>query len=275
MSVTTDLLWTPQTLFRVSPPARIGDANRTVMTIDSGDSGVPTSGTGQSTAALGVLLDDILGFTLYDRRGNRAGLVTAELSVDFVGPGDWRGPHLTAESRLETLDRDGGLSSVRVTDSAGALVAIGTVRGNFVDDVNPQRTVVTAPGPEPEPLAGGPAGSPIDLLGGALEATASGVRLTVPGQERLANANGVMHGGIVTCAHDLAGVAAANRDVPMLASSLRVNFFRPVPLDGPTVFDAETVRAGRRVSVVQVTARDHLGHTCSVATVTCRRTPTC
>ncbi|MFF0813792.1 hotdog fold thioesterase [Rhodococcus sp. NPDC003318] len=268
MSVTTELRWTPQTLFRVSPPARIGDANQTVMTIDSG--------TPPGTAALGVLLDDLLGFTLYDRRGDRAGLVTAELSVDVVRPAAWQGPHLTAESRLEALDRDGGLSSARVQDSAGALVAIATLRGNFVDDVSPQRTVVTAPGPDPQPLVGGLAGSPIDLLGGVLEATGSGVRLTVPGQEQLANANGVMHGGVITCAHDLAGTAAAAAgDIPMRAGSLRVNFFRAVPVDGPVVFDAETVRAGRRVAVTRVTARDHLGRTCSVATVTCRRDPAC
>ncbi|MFE5706287.1 hypothetical protein [Rhodococcus koreensis] len=39
---------------------------------------------------LAVLLDDLLGFTVWDRRGTRDGLVTAELSMDVVTPRRWR-----------------------------------------------------------------------------------------------------------------------------------------------------------------------------------------
>ncbi|MGW5072398.1 PaaI family thioesterase [Rhodococcus sp. NPDC004095] len=259
MTIATDLHETPQALFGVSRPVRDGHVNRSSMTLGAG---FP-----DSTAALGVLLDDILGFTLYHRRGDRAGLVSAALSVDFAPTTGWRGPHLASEARVETLDEDGGLSSTRVVDSAGTLIATGTLWGSFVDGVSENRPVLTATAPEP--MADGPSAPPLDLLGGRIEETGTGSRLTVPVNPALSNVLGMMHGGIQTCALDLAGSIAAGPS--MRTAALRANFFRPVPLDGPTVFDAEVMRAGRRVSVVRVTVRDHAGRDCSVATVTCRR----
>lgn len=259
MTIGTDLHPTPQDLFGVSRPVRDGHVNRSSMTLGVG---LP-----DSTAALGVLLDDILGFSLYHRRGDRGGLVSAALSVDFAPTAGWRGPHLASEARVEALDADGGLSSTRIVDSTGALVATGTLWGSFVDGVSENRPVLTATAPQP--VADGPSAPPLELLAGRIEETGSGARLSVPGNPALANVLGMMHGGIQTSAHDLAGTAAAGSG--MRAASLRVNFFRPVPLDGPTVFDAEVMRAGRLVSVIRVTARDDAGRECSAATVTCRR----
>lgn len=258
MTVATDLHGTPQTLFGVSPAVRGEEVNRTTMTIGA---------TPANTAALGVLVDDILGFTLYERRGNRAGVVSAALSVDFARPTGWQGPHLTAEGRLEALDTDGGLSSARIVDSAGALIATGTLWGSFVDGVTEDHPVLTAAATTP--AATGPATHPLELLGGRIENTDTGVRLSVPAARGLANALGAMHGGIQTCAHDLAGNAAAGPQ--MHTASVRVNFFRPAPVDVATTFDAEVLRSGRMVAVVRVVARDHSGREFSSATVTCRR----
>ncbi|MFD4183303.1 PaaI family thioesterase [Rhodococcus sp. NPDC058514] len=258
---------TPQALFRVSPATRAGDVNRMTM-----DLGTPVSH--GRTAALGVLLDDCLGFTMFERRGERAGLVSADLSVDFVRPTGWAGPRLTAEGRLETLGEDGGMSSVRVFDAAGGLVATGTAWGNFIDDVDPSRTDLPL-----EPLdESGPAPiPPLEMIGGSLERTDRGARLTVPPNRSLANSIGAMHGGVQACAYDLAGNAAAAGSAgagstrAMDTSSLRINFFRTVPLDRPAVFEAEVLRAGRRVVVTRVTCTDADGREYGVATVTCRR----
>ncbi|MFE3291855.1 PaaI family thioesterase [Rhodococcus sp. NPDC059234] len=256
-------LRTPQGLFRVGPPVRVDGRNQMTMDLAPGSGPV-------STAALGVLLDDILGFTLFEHKGSRSGLVSAELSVDFVRPSGWQGRRLTAESRLERLDADGGLSSVRVVDGAGIPIATGTAWGNFVDGVEPTRGGAVADHVE---AVDGPSAPPIELIGGHLERTETGARLTVPADRSLANSIGVMHGGIQACAYDLVGSALSGSggSSAMQTSSLRINFFRPVTLDRPAVFDAEVVRAGRRVSVVQVTGRDGVGRTCGVATVTCRR----
>lgn len=257
---------TPQALFRVSPPTRAGEVNRMTMELGPGEHG--------RSAALGVLLDDCLGFTMFERRGERSGLVSADLSVDFVRPTDWAGPRLTAEGRLETLSEDGGMSSVRVFDAAGGLVATGTAWGNFIDGVEQSRSdlpLSPVDESEPAPIA------PLEMIGGSLERTDRGARLTVPANRSLANALGVMHGGVQACAYDLAGNAAAAGAAGagsvkgMDTSSLRINFFRTVPLDRPAVFEAEVVRAGRRVVVTRVTCTDADGRECGVATVTCRR----
>ncbi|SEM36887.1 PaaI family thioesterase [Rhodococcus maanshanensis] len=253
---------TPQALFRVSPATRADEVNRMTM-----DLGAPESHGG--TASLGVLLDDCLGFTMYERRGDRAGLVSADLSVDFVRPTGWTGAHLTAEGRLETRGEDGAMASVRVYDSAGELVATGTAWGNFIDGVQQSRDdrpLVPADGSVPTST------TPLEAIGGRLERTERGARLTVPPNRSLANALGVMHGGVQACAYDLAGnAAAAGSAGAMDTSSLRINFFRTVPLDRPAVFEAEVLRAGRRVVVSRVTCTDADGRECGVATVTCRR----
>ncbi|MGW4479651.1 PaaI family thioesterase [Rhodococcus triatomae] len=257
MSIATDLGTTPQSLFGVSRAVRIGDVNRMTMTVGDGEA---------STAALGVLVDDILGFTLYHRRGDRDGLVSATLSVDFARPTGWHGPHLTADGTVETLDRDGGLASARIVDAAGALVARATLWGSFVDGVTQSRPIATEI--TPAPLLEG-ACDPVDALGAAIERTETGARVTVPPNPVLANAIGSMHGGVLTCAHDLAAGAAAGGS--MRSASLTVNFFTPVHVDVATVFDATVVRAGRRVCVVRVSALSPAGRELSTATVTLRR----
>ncbi|MFC7450386.1 PaaI family thioesterase [Rhodococcus daqingensis] len=253
---------TPQALFRVSPPTRAGEVNRMTM-----DLGAPEPH--GRTAALGVLLDDCLGFTMYERRGDRAGLVSADLSVDFVRPTGWTGLRLTAEGRLETRGEDGAMGSVRVFDAAGELVATGTAWGNFIDGVEQSRDDrPRAPSDESVPTST----TPLEAIGGTLERTDRGARLTVPPNRSLANALGVMHGGVQACAYDLAGNAAAAGTAGTFdTSSLRINFFRTVPLDRPAVFEAEVLRAGRRVVVTRVTCTDADGRECGVATVTCRR----
>ncbi|MFD1813802.1 PaaI family thioesterase [Rhodococcus gannanensis] len=259
MSIATDLGATPQSLFGVSRAVRIGDVNRMTMTLGEGEA---------STAALGVLVDDILGFTLYHRRGDRDGLVSATLSVDYARPTGWHGPHLTADGTVETLDRDGGLASARIVDGAGALIARATLWGSFVDGVTQTRPIATEI--TPAPLPAGVAG-PIEALCGTLESTEAGARLTVPPNPVLANAIGSMHGGILTCAHDVAATAAAGSS--MRTASLTVNFFTPVLVDAATVFDATVLRAGHRVCVVRVSALSSSGRECSTATVTLRRNP--
>ncbi len=259
MSIATELGRTPQSLFGVSRAVRDGDVNRMTMTLGDGPA---------ATAALGVLVDDILGFTLFHRRGERDGLVSATLSVDFVRPTGWQGPHLTAEGAVEVLDRDGGLASARIVDSSGALVARGTLWGSFVDGVTQSRPIATEI--TPAPLSAG-ASDPTDALGGTVESTVGGARLTVPPNPDLVNAIGMMHGGVLTCAHDVAATAAAGGS--MRAASMKVNFFRPAPVDATTVFDATVVRDGRRVCMVRVVALDAAGRECSTAAVTLRRDP--
>lgn len=257
---------TPQRLFRMRPPQRLDGFNRLTMDIEGLDSWAASP-----TATLGILVDDILGFTLWDRRGERSGLVTADLSVDFVTPTGWHGPELHADGRVVAVTADGGTSSTEIRDSAGTLIATGTAWGNFVDAGTDRSATVVRP---LATAASVPAASvaPLVRIGGRIERDGEHPRLIVPPNQALANKLGVMHGGIQACAIDLIGNAAVSApDTPMHTASLRINFFRPSPVDADLVFTAEVIRAGRAVAVARVTSTDADGRVCAVATVTCRR----
>lgn len=257
---------TPQRLFRMGPPQRLDDVNRLTMEID----GLRPQDV-SPTATLGILVDDILGFTLWNHRDDRAGVVTAELSVDFVTPTGWIGPEVRADGRIVSVTEDGGLAATEIRDSADALIATATAWGNFVDgDADRSSTVTRAvAAPQSIPTA---SVSPLARLRGRFEDAPAGTRLVVPPNPSLANKLGVMHGGIQACAIDLAGHAAlSSADAPMHTASMRINYFRPAPVDADVVFSAEVVRAGRSVAVARVTSSGADGRACAVATVTCRR----
>ncbi|QCQ91023.1 PaaI family thioesterase [Rhodococcus sp. SGAir0479] len=257
---------TPQRLFRMGPPQRVDSVNRLTMDIDGTD---PQGGS--TTAVLGMLVDDVLGFTLWDRRAARAGVVTAELSVDFVTPTGWTGPEVQADGRILSLTEDGGLAATEIRDSAGTLIAAATAWGNFVDGGADRSTSVVRPLAAPGTIPAA-AVAPLTRLGGRLEHSADGTRLIVPPNPALANKLGVMHGGIQACAIDLVGHAAlSSAEAPMHTASLRINYFRTAPIDTEVVFTAEVVRAGRSVAVARVTSTGVDGRACAVATVTCRR----
>ncbi|WP_430332417.1 PaaI family thioesterase [Rhodococcus sp. ACT016] len=256
---------TPQRLFRMRSPQRLDGFNRIVMDIDGLDTGAVSP-----TATLGILVDDILGFTLWDHRGARTGLVTADLSVDFITPTGWIGPEVRADGRVVTITEDGGVGATEIRDSAGTLVATGTAWGNFVDGSADRSTGIVRPLADADTMPAASA-SPLTRLGGRLD-RADGVRLVVPPNSALANKLGVMHGGIQASAIDLVGNAALSTpDAPMHTASMRINYFRPAPVDVDVVFTAEVIRAGRSVAVARVTSTGADGRVCAVATVTCRR----
>lgn len=256
---------TPQRLFRMGPPQRLGSVGRLTLDIE----GIDPDGV-SPTATLGILVDDVLGFTLWDRRGDRAGVVTAELSVDFVTPTGWIGPEVRADGRVVSLTEDGGLAAAEIRDSAGTPIATATAWGNFVDGAADRSTTVVRPLAVPGSVPAASV-SPLARIGGRFE---SATRLVVPANPALANKLGVMHGGIQACAIDLVGHAALSADAPMHTASMRINYFRPAPVDAEVVFTADVVRAGRSVAVARVTSVGADGRACAVATVTCRRPST-
>lgn len=257
---------TPQRLFRMSRPQRLDGVNRLTMDIE----GHAPQGI-SPTATLGILIDDILGFTLWDRRGDRTGVVTADLSVDFVTPTGWIGPEVVADGRAVAITGDGGIASTELRDGAGTLLATATAWGNFVDAGADRSTTVARPASVPGAIPDASVSS-LTRIGARFEDSADGTRLVVPANPALANKLGVMHGGIQACAIDLVGNAAVSTpDAPMYTASMRINFFRPAPVDADVVFTAEVVRAGRSVAVARVTSTGADGRACAVATVTSRR----
>ncbi|MFC9549678.1 PaaI family thioesterase [Rhodococcus sp. NPDC056960] len=255
-----------QQLFGLGAPTRDVDDRGEPLNRMSMDIGALAANTGETAygGVLAVLLDDLLGFTVWERRGTRDGLVTAELSMDVVTPRRWRGPTLWAESRLLAVTADGGTSTARVHDSAGTLIATGTLWGNFVDLPAPVANTAALPD-FPEPGV-----APLDWIGGRIE-DGPGGPVVVPPNPLIANKLGFVHGGVQGCAIDLAANAALHRvGADMDTASMRINYFRPVPLDRATTFTADVVRAGRAVSVARVAGTSG-GRICVEATVTGRR----
>ncbi|WP_072691071.1 PaaI family thioesterase [Rhodococcus marinonascens] len=260
-----------QRLFGLGVPTRgVNDCGKPVnrMSMDIGAIAAHTADTSYS-GVLGVLLDDLLGFTLWDRRGTRAGIVTAELSIDIFTPRRWQGPALWAEGRLLALTADGGTSTAHVYDSTGTLIGTGTLWGNFVDDPGHDSGAASPNAPQlPDfPELGVP---PLEWIGGQIE-NGPEVRVVIPPNPLVSNKRGYMHGGVQACAMSLAANAALSGAGPdMDTASVRINYFRPVSLDSDVTFTAAVIKSGRAVSVIRVTGTSG-GQICTEATVTGRR----
>ncbi|MEV0946659.1 hotdog domain-containing protein [Rhodococcus sp. NPDC049939] len=260
-----------QRLFGLGRPSRgVDDCGEPLNHLSMDIDAIAATTTGTSYGGvLGVLLDDLLGFTLWNERGTRAGIVTAELSIDILTPRRWQGPALRAEARLLALTADGGTSTAHVYDTAGTLIATATLWGNFVDDPGheegtyPSNTLQIPDFPTP----GVP---PLEWIGARME-DGRQPRVVIPPNPLISNKRGYMHGGVQACAASLAANAAMNGDGPdMDAASVRINYFRPVSLDSDATFTPAVIKSGRAVSVVRVTGTFG-GQICSEATVTGRR----
>lgn len=212
---------------------------------------------------LAVLLDDLLGFTVWDRRGTRDGLVSAELSVDVVTPRRWQGPTLQAEGRLLALTADGGTSTARVHDSAGTLIATGTLWGNFVD--------LPAPGADgsalpdfPEPGSRRSTGS----AGGSRTDPTCGSWCRPTRWSRTNSGSCMAASGVRDGPRGERGPEPGRRGY---GHGVRADqLFPSDSLDRDTTFTANVVRAGRSVAVARVAGTSG-GRICVEATMTGRR----
>lgn len=218
--------------------------------------------------SLGVLLDDALGYAVVHSRPAGCWATTVETSVSFCAPVPAGATTLRAQSRVVTIGPSGGVAQVSVTDAAGQVVAFGTQRMRWIS-----WTPAAADGAGPSP-ARPPSETPVlQQLGGSISATAEGAVLTLPPRPSLVNPMGVLHGGILFWASEMAGHAAVQRPgAGLTTASVHIAYVRPGPVTEPTVFEAVTLHRGRTLAVSQVTSRNAAGKTCTLATVTCHRT---
>lgn len=219
--------------------------------------------------ALGVLVDNVLGYSLNRDRPHGTWSVSGEISLEVVRPLDLAGEagplHATTVG-ASYYDDLGGVVAGTVTDARGDVVLTCSQRGRWI------------------PMAGGFGGQPVppfdlpdatcveDLLGATPVTVDGGATLDLLAGPALTNPLGNLHGGISLCASDLAASAAVGGwATPWLTESLRIQFLRPVPA-GSTVEYAAVVRhAGRTRAVVDV-AGTVAGRLCTLAHVTGRPT---
>lgn len=247
----------PEHAFRVVDVG--GDAYDCVGTMRTGPWILGADGT-PSHAALGVLLDVVLGGTAVAHRPERHWGVTIDLYATFCAalPGD--GGVLTARATTGHRDASAAVATGTVEGAGGQTLAVATQRVRFVPgDPLP---------PVPAPARDGPDdGDLLTMLGArgviGVDGEAEVVLEAVPG---LANPGGTMHGGIQFA---LAVEAVAAAVAPLRVASLHMTYVRPGPVDGAVHVRTATSYRGRPAAVVGAQVLRADGKPCAIGTATC------
>lgn len=187
---------------------------------------------------LGVLVDDVLGYALFSGRPADHWSVSAEITLDVVGPLPADG-WLRAEGSLVQADALGGFATGRVTTEDGRLVALAGQRGRFVAALG-----VGAEATAYSPIAGSE--DVVPWLGRRYVGTEPFV---VP--DLLANPMGNVHGGISLCLSDLVARDALGGD--LVTASVHTTYTRGIPTGSTLRYDAQVLHGGRSLAVVDVT----------------------
>jgi uncharacterized protein (TIGR00369 family) len=253
----------PEVFFRVTRPVVVADAVRSSMPSGpwlNGPSGRPLAG------ALGVLIDNVLGYAIMRHSPPGQWSVSAEISIDMCGLIPDGAPVLLAEARNDHSDGAGGIASGSVTDASGRLIALFRQHGRWVPlaaGATPAAGSITIAAPSAAETA--------DLTGllGVPSAAGDGAHLDLVVTSALVNPLGNLHGGITLCACDLVAQAALHAvGGPPRTVSIHVTYPRPVPVGGVVRFVARVLHRGRAFAITQVTASNESGKPCVIATVT-------
>ncbi|KAF0963472.1 PaaI family thioesterase [Rhodococcus sp. T7] len=252
-----------EALFRVAPV--IGDATHGKSRMQTGpwmsdERGLPCRG------ALGVLMDDVTGYPIAARIPAGQWAVTTELHLDFSLSPAVDGSILHAESSVVSSDADGGLATGRAVDESGQVVAIASARLRFV-----AAEITTGIADDYVPPIVPSASSIIELLGAHHRRDNAAAGLELEAAESHCNPLGNVHGGILLCASEIAGLSAVTPEPEFQTTSIAMAFVRPCPGTEPLTFAPRVIYRGRSFAVVQVAARNRAGKTCTTATVTCHR----
>jgi uncharacterized protein (TIGR00369 family) len=110
------------------------------------------------------------------------------------------------------------------------------------------------------------------LLGIRLHETHDdGVTISCRVKPKLLNLAGVLHGGVsATLADAAVGIATTRhyKGRPITTVELKINYFRPIPLESTVYARARLVRTGSTLSIGQVELRDSEQNLCGIAIVT-------
>ena len=261
----------PELIFRVAQPVAEEEVVSSSMPAGpwlNGPSGRPLAG------ALGVLLDDVLGYAIMLRRPPGGWSVSVEISVDFCGPVPGNGEVLTAEGHNDYSDAAGGIASGSVTDAFGRLIALFRQQGRWVSrapgatpasDTAEARTDDASAG---TPVSGALPENLTELLGTPSVGTDGSAYLDLAVTRAMVNPLGNLHGGITLCACDLVAQAALDAVAgPSRTTSIHVAYPRSVPEGTAVRFEGRVLHRGRAFAITQVTALNKSGKPCVISTI--------
>jgi uncharacterized protein (TIGR00369 family) len=246
-----------------------GDHARTVGSMRTGPWSTDLDGS-PCAGALGVLIDDVLGYAVVAARPPGHWAVSTEIHADFGQDLPRPDAQLRAESSAIALGPRGGLASGTVRTAAGELIATATERLQYVPG-EPGGLSETGE-VEPAPVdADADQRSLPELLGAVRGGTAGTALLRFTPTTALANPVANLHGGVLFAAAELVGRwALAPGAPPLVTSSVHLAFLRPLRLHAEVRLEASAVHRGRALGVAHVVATDPDGRVCALATVTGR-----
>lgn len=254
---------TPESLFRVSRPHKIGELSVTRMHTGpwmADPAGLTAAG------SIGVLVDDAVGHRIFTTRPAGKASVTSELSLDVLVPPPWDTQELRAESRMLHKDADGGFADCRVLDDSDRLIAVATTWCRYIP--MPEGIVMPTSSADWPLQASADKHTLFEVLGARYD----GLNVLLAPSDELTNPLGMAHGGVTIAGTEVAAHQAVSEVMTdPVVTSIRMNYVRPALLDAELAFTAELLHRGRSVSVVRVTSTGVSGKPSTLGTVTYRR----
>jgi len=265
----------PERTFGVSHAVPDGDEVVSAMPSGPhllGPAGLPPGG------AIGVLIDDSLGFAIMLECPASLWSVSAEISLDLVAALPSDGSPITARSRLVHAGPQASFALGTVTDAAGRLLATCRQHGRWVTTLPPAAPAATGrPSAAPPAAQAGPGSAAAQraapglaaLLAARVGLTEGGAQLELDVAPGVVNPLGNLHGGITFAACDLVAQAAVQAaGAPVQTASMHVAYLRPILAGTTPRFDARVVHRGRVLGVVEVRVTVDGVKPCVIATIT-------
>ncbi|WP_406691967.1 hotdog fold thioesterase [Saccharopolyspora sp. ID03-671] len=213
---------------------------------------------------LGVLVDNVLGYSIIAGAPQGHWAVTTEMSVDVTGSLPTDGCVLHGEAELIGRNATDGYAEALVIDSAGQVVARARQWGHFIPglpQVGPCTPAGSGFGPHPRHR-------PPVLLERELTDTDRGLVATLDVESGVANPNGNLHGGVAMAWSDAAAAAALQRNGAAFATtSAHVAYVRPTPAGASLQMIATVSHLGRSLGLVHIVFSLPDGKQCMFATV--------
>lgn len=234
----------PERLFRVSQTRGDGGVLRGSMPV--GPWLAEPDGTYRA-GALGVLVDNLLGYSIIAHRPHGHCSVSTEITLDVLARPS--GGLVRAEAFCVNVTSRTGYAVCEVADDAGVVVARGSQRGWYV----PVDGFATETEFETGPLSD--VNNVWDLLGvRARGDDGAPPPLELRASRSVLNPLRNVHGGVSLCVSELAAHTALTGGTgpALTTASIHVAYTRGIPADSVARFDSVVVHRSRSLGVVDV-----------------------
>lgn len=213
--------------------------------------------------ALGVLIDDALGFAIVTTRPEGHWSISTEISLEVFPSLQAPSERLRVEASNVHVDGLTAFATARVVNDEGDLVAVCSQRGRYVPlgDAGLDEVRSTAPAQDARDLA--------ELIAARTRREADGAHVEVTAESHLLNHLGIMHGGFAIGASDLAAASALEAaEKPSLSTAaVHIAYLRPIASGSRVDFHATVRHRGRSFGMVDVVGTVD-GRPCTIAQIT-------